>query len=489
MRRWMRELVPPVLFVVLLVFLTGVAVGEDSSSYEYAQTNLLDLHEYRLDNGIPVIIKVNKTNRVFALKTVFTNPAAFTPPGKAGLESIALSMLPKGSAKYSFDEIQRIIHETSSSLSPNYSSFDLASFDLITLGKYFDKLLDVYVDSLTNPAWNSEEFERVIGTFKIRRQNRENDPYSLSVIKLHDQFFAGHPYEADFSGSLSSLESISLEDVKNHYPLMLAPARMIVVGVGDFDAPKLLDVLNSTIGTLESQGPSTPAIPPLKVEGGSRLIKEPFAASEGLAFVRGDFPVVHPSHPDYPALSLACSMLDDLLFEFVRIQHGASYGAQTNLFSFQANYAAITIYKTSVPETVKQYIDDAVAVLLDGKSLAANVSASAAGKGGVGGAAEAPVKEVEIVPIADSIDFYKAQFLSQFYAKQQTNSSIAYQIASSVYYQNSYKDYLFFIDRINAVEPPDIVRAVEESIANNNKMWIVLGPPDLLEKVREEDYR
>ncbi len=170
-----------------------------------------------LDNGIPVVIKRSTTNRILTVKAVLLGHVSLTPVEKAGLEAVTLRMLTRGSARYPYPEFQRVLFEKSSSIAPSYGSFDSTSFDLVTIDSYFDELFAVYADAFLHPAWNAEEFPRVMNDFKVSKQEAENDPWQRTVRLLHEEFFSGHPYAASWDGAGGSLESITLEDVKSHY--------------------------------------------------------------------------------------------------------------------------------------------------------------------------------------------------------------------------------------------------------------------------------
>jgi zinc protease len=399
-----------------------------------------------------------------------------------------LTMLTRGSEKYPYADFQRILFEKSSSISPSYASFDMSSLDLVTIDRYFDDLLPVFADAFLHPAWNAEEFPRVISNMEIARQGAENDPYQRSVIRLNDRFFAGHPYAAGWDGTLESLSSITLTDVKSYYENTVVSGRLFLVAVGNFDRQKLIASLNATFGAMPRKGFTRPAVPAFTGTVKPDLVLEPFDESEGLAYVRGDFAIPGQDSPDYPALQVAFSLLDDLLFEIVRTRHGAAYGASAGLHGFSASYGDITIYRTNAPDKVKGYVDEAIGVLLSGQCLAAKVSSGAEGKSGIGQETDVRGQRGVFVPVADALPFTKSQFLSRFFSGQETNSSIALQIASSVVYHGDYRDYLLVLDRINAVTAEDVARVTRAYLANNPTLWVALADASMLKNVKRESY-
>jgi zinc protease len=454
----------------------------------FAAENLPSFTLASLDNGVPVVIKRSTTNRILTVKAVLLGHVSLTPVEKAGLEAVTLRMLTRGSARYPYPEFQRILFEKSSSIGPSYSSFDATSFDLITVDSYFDELFAVFADAFLHPAWNSEEFPRVMNDFKVAKQEAENDPWQRTVRLLHEEFFFGHPYAAAWEGAGGSLESITLDDVKSYYERTVSSGRLILVAVGNFEPAKLLKSLNATFGAMQRKPFTRPPVPSFAGAVKPDLVVEPYDEAEGTAYVRGDFALPSPDSPEYPAVLVAFSLLDDLLFEIVRTQHGACYSVWSTVHGFTASYGDITVYQTSVPGKVKEYVDEAIAVLLRGQCLSGKVSASAEGKSGIGKEIDVKAQKGVYVPIAEALPFYKRQFITRFYSSQQTNISIASQIASSIVYQGDYRDYLLMMDRIAAVSAKDVVRVARAYLRDNPALWIALGDTHVLKDVKREDF-
>jgi zinc protease len=452
----------------------------------FAKENVGSFSTATLSNGIPVIIKRSSSNRILTLKTVLTGHVSYTPLEKAGLESVMLTMLTRGSERYTYEDVQRLTFETSSEIVPRYGDYDLSSIDLVTIDSYFQRLFPVYADALLHPAWNADEFPRVISDFKIQKQQAETDPFSAAVENLDRRFFQGHPYAASPGGADDSLDHISLDDLKAYYGKAMDAGRMFLVAVGNFDPAVLVPMLNATFGTLPRTAVSRPPVPSFQGAVKPDLMVVPFPRSNGLAYVRGEFAMPGPDSPDYAASLVAFDILNDILFEVVRTRNGAAYGAEANVDGGSASYGDITIYRTTVPGKVKAMVDEAIGVLASGKSLSGTVNVSAAGKGGLGSAAEA--EKSAFVPVSDALPFYKLKFITQFYSGQETNHQIASQIAGSLFYHGDYRHYLLLIDRINAITAEDVVRVARSWLVGNPTLWIALGDPALLKDVNKEDF-
>jgi zinc protease len=450
----------------------------------FARENLQSFTTATLSNGIPVVMKRSTANHILTLQVVLRGHVVFTPPGKAGIEAAMLTLMARGSTRYTYADVQRALFEDSASIDPHYGSFDVTSLDLVTIDTYFDQLFPIFADAFLHPSWSAEEFPRVIRDLELRKQRSENDPYNQTVEHLHETLFAGHPYAASWEGVGTSLDSITLSDVKSYYERSVGSGRLLIVAVGNFDPTALVARLNTSFGAMPRTPYAAPPVPPLSVK--PDLIVVPFAQSPGLAWVRGDFAMPGPESPDFAPSLVAFDLLSDVLFEIVRTRNGASYGASAGLHGFDASYGDITIFKTTMPARVKPLVDQAIDVIASGRSLGGAVSASAAGKSGIGSGEAAAASA--FVPIADALPFYKSQYLTEFYSGQQTNTSIADQIAWSILYRGDYRDYLLILDRIREVTAADVVRVTKKYLVGNPVLWAVLGDPSLVRAVKREDF-
>lgn len=451
---------------VLLLFLScqSTPVSEGSAPPEVSQ------HE--LSNGVPVLIKQNATNRVQSLKVVLKNQSYHSTV--AGIEALTLSLLVRGSENYTFDDIQKAAYDMSSGISVDYQNLDLSSFDLNTLDKYFDEMFEIYADCFLNPGFDEKEYGTLVQDFLQAKQQKMGDAYTRASTVLNKEFFQDHPYSRDFDGNLETLPTITIDDIRAHYESKISADRIFIVAVGNFEQEKLLTQLESTFGTIENKGVSVEqADIPKIVE--SIVILEPFEQSQDLAEVRGNFLVPPPSDPSFPAFTLASAMMKDILFDIVRTRNSASYSTWVTIFSYESNYGNISAYRTNTPGTVKQMLDDSLAVLAAGYAFPIEAKTDAEGF-------------TIFVPIDESMEAYQNQFLTEFYSEQQTNLSVADSISNSYFLHGDPSNYLKFGEKIMAVTPEDIVEVTQRYMIDAPKKWIVLGSQEMLDNVVEDVY-
>ena len=451
------------LLAATLLFTSCASAPAARDGDDFASRQLQTIEQYTLDNGVPVIIKKNPANRVYSLKLAYAGGVRMITPAEAGIEGVTLALMSRGSESYDFNTIMGMAYTMSSGISSGASGYDYASFDLNTIDKYWDTMFAVYADCIMNPAFDETEFEQLKSEILIGLQDEAQDPYSVAVDHINSVFFAGHPYEADFGGTIESISNLTLDQVRRYHAEKLGADRMVVVAVGNFDSDQLLADLNATIGTIGKTGVKPADLPPVPAK--TDLILLPFEQSEGIAYVRANYSIVDVTEPDFVVLQLAYSMLNELLFDIVRTEHGACYSVWSNAHGFDSTYGSLVVYKTDQPESVKLWVDEAIALMASGKSK--NITGS----------------EGDIAAIADTLEAYKAKYINGFFSQQQTNAQMAAQLASSHIYFGDHTEYLRLIEKINAITPDDIVRAMNSYVVGAPMTWIVVGPTPMLETV------
>ncbi len=451
-----------------------------ATTNSFMKANRPSISEYTLDNGIKLIVKKQNTNRIFTMKVAYEGGLAVVPEGKDGIESITLSAMLRGSKKYSFEDIKKISFENSSEMAAS-AGIDYSTLNLSTIDKYWDTMLDVFTDAITNPVFDEKQLQIVkLGILKSISE-RNSDPMAVTTDKLHEHTFKGHPYARSLDGTEKIVKAITVDDVKKWYSEKLMADRMMIVAVGNFDNKKLLAQLNETLGKLPTKNMEVPKVAKLSIP--QACYTEEFPASKGIAYIRGDYEIPELNSPDFTTLQFAYSIFNELLFEVVRTQNAACYSVGAGPKGFKASYGAVTIFKTDKPTLAKTSIDEAISILASGKTINLKSQGIKTNEGRV-----TESKGPKYAPIAETIEAYKAKFINSFYGAQVTNSAIASQIISSeVYFGNPY-EYLKFIDGVNNIKAEDVVRVANTYLANGKISWMIVGDKSILSKVEKDKF-
>jgi zinc protease len=441
---------------------------------DFAGRTAAGIATFSLTNGMPVAVRHIPDNRVVSINVVLRGGAAMTSPAQAGIEGIMLNTMMRASSRYSYEEMAGKLDETSSSMSCGVF-FDYAVCTLHTLDRYVAELMPLFGAALTAPLFSGTDFDFIRTESLLSLQAVNQNPWRKTAQLLNDDFFAGHPYAARLEGTEASLAALTVADVRRFHESTFSANRLLVVAVGNIAADDLKDTLEAQFGAIPDRAVPVLTEPaPFSSDGPAKLIKAPFAASRGVAYIRGDFAAPAVSDPDYPALLLAARMLNDLLFNVVRDQHGAAYSVAIGVRSFKANYGSISVFKTSAPHKVKEYVNAAVRALAAGQVMSIAPSPE-----------DGPMPRQ---PLATALDTYKAMHINSTYRDVATTDDAAALMIHSAIHREDPRAWLLDMDRVRAVTAEDVQRAVQKWLLNGRFTWLVLGSDDVIAPVREDDF-
>jgi zinc protease len=203
---------------------------------------------------------------------------------------------------------------------------------------HVDNLADYYKllrGRLLTPGWREDDFRRVkddaINAIKVGL--RGNNDEELGKEVLYETIYQGTPYGHFNGGTVSSLEKISLDDVKAFYKSQYSQSQLII-GIAGGYSPEFLASMKKDFETLPaaaSPEPNVTAIPaPLPVEKSRIVIVDKDTRS--VAFSIG-YPILATrTRPEYAALLLVSSYLGQhrmssgVLYNRMREKRGLNYG-------------------------------------------------------------------------------------------------------------------------------------------------------------------
>jgi len=464
-----------VVLVSLFLAAGQVAVfAQVSSEPAFVRDNLPSFSSFTLSNGIPIYVKFNKANRVRNISLVLRGGSLVTEPRQAGWEKIALATMSRASASYPYDTVSNLLDATSSSISSGVQ-FEYATFSLNVLDKYFDRLLPVWGDMIIHPAFAKTDFDQAKSEAELAIQAKEQDPWSMTGKLINEKFFAGHPYAISPDGTEATVSGATTDDMKQWYDDHVSANRIFVVAVGDFTDVNLKASLEATIGKLPNLALGAVPSAPLFGRGApGRLFSEGNDQSKGTVYLRGDFAAPAPGAPDYMAANLAMKLFSDLLFTVVRDQYGAVYTPSAAIRSFGANYGSIAMYKTSVTDKIKTYIDDTVSIFASGRCVSVDPTR--------------PGEEAKFMKIEDALDTYKRIFTNEYFDSVRTNAALAAFMIRSVITMGDPSNWIFDVVRIASVTSEDVRTAFSTYILNGSFIWMAVGDPTLIARLPTDEF-
>ncbi len=268
---------------------------------------------------------------IVSFRLVFRTGAASDPAGKPGTAWLTASMLSRGGTReYTYKQMVDAMFPLAASISAQVDK------EMITIsGETHVDNLDAYYKLLStailDPGWREDDLTRLRDDTVnfLRISLRGNNDEELAKEVLYNEIYSGHPYGFHNAGTVSSIQALTIADLKKFYRENFTQANLIL-GIAGGYPQGFVERVRKDFEKLP-EGPATklklPAPKPIAETQVTMIEKQ----TRSVAYSIG-FPIdVKRGHPDYPALLLAQSYLGQhrsggRLYERLRQSRGLNYG-------------------------------------------------------------------------------------------------------------------------------------------------------------------
>lgn len=396
-------------------------------------------------NGLKVLVKRRATVPTVAAGLFIRGGARNVTDKTAGIENLMLTSAIEAGKKYPRQTVRRELARTGSAIGASAGN-DYSVVTLASTRENFNQTWDIFADVLMNPAFDPADVARVRDQILtgIRAQDITPDA-ALNALEQR-VIYARHPYGNDVTGTAETLAGFTPQQLRDYQKQVMQTSQLLLVVVGDVDPDQMKARVAASFGTLPRGNFKETPMPSIEFSKPSLDI---VPRTIGTNYVQGDFNAPSLGSPDYYAMRVAMTILQELVFQEVRVRRQLSYAPNAELGSSAANTA--NIYVTAVDA------NQAVKVMLDQIDLL-------------------KTRNID----EDRIQGMTGQFLTTYYLKQQTNAAQAGDLARYELIGGGWRNSFQFLNRVNAVTAPDI-RTVANKYMKNIR-FIVIGNPNAIDR-------
>jgi zinc protease len=191
-----------------------------------ASFNLINPEVTDLPNGIQVFFVPGGSQEVMKIEFIFE--AGRWYENKIAAAYFTSHLLPKGTKQKSSFDVARIFDQYGAHLEIS-PGLDFVSVSLYTLNKNFVPVLQLLMEVLSEPAFPKKEFDQTKAIFiQNLKVNNEKTSYVASQAFRKNLFGQKHPYGTEVDEK--HVESLSVDDFKNHFETLLHSAKVFVSG-------------------------------------------------------------------------------------------------------------------------------------------------------------------------------------------------------------------------------------------------------------------
>jgi zinc protease len=277
------------------------------------------------------VVALPTTSPLIAFRIVFTAGSAADPLSKPGLAYLTASMLSDGSTKtLTYRQIEDALFPMASSFDSQVDK-EMSTFVGETHADNLEAYYKLIRGMLLDPGWREDDFKRVkedaINGIKSGLRNNDEE---LAKEVLYSEIYQDMSYSRYSMGTVTSLEAITLDDVKQFYASRYVQANLIL-GISGSYKPDFLERMKKDFRQLRLTAGFQPRRKePAVIETNRAIIVEKDTRSVAMSI---GFPIsCSRQNPDYAALLLASSYLGQhrmsgsVLYDEMREKRGLNYG-------------------------------------------------------------------------------------------------------------------------------------------------------------------
>lgn len=431
-------------FLFLIFLSLAVAGYAQSGKTDTTAAQISSVSEFEV-NGLKVLLKRRVSAPTVAVGLFIRGGSRNYDDKSSGIENLMLNAAIDSGKKFSRDAVRRELSRTGSGITAAAGS-DYSAVSLVSTKQNFGNVWDIFADVMMNPAFIPADVDRIRQQIISGLREAEINPDS-ALDALQDRvIYAGHPYARDPSGTISTIGSFTVDQVRAYHQSVMQTSQLLLVVAGDLEENDLKARIAATFGKLPRGAYKGEPLAPLDF---SKPTLDIAPRNLQTNYVQGVFSAPPLTSPDYYAMRVATSILGERVFEEVRKQRQLSYSPDASLNTSAANTGFI--YVTAVDA------NQAVSVMLDIiKNLKTN-----------------PVDE-------DQIEGMAGQFLTNYYLKQETNAAQAGDLARYELIGGGWRNSFEFLNRMREVKPKDV-----QAVANKymkNLRFVVIGNPQAINR-------
>ena len=307
----------------------------------------------KLSNGIKLYGIENNELPLVQFSMRIDGGQSLDAENKAGTSLMLGAMLKEGTKSKTPAEFEEAIDLLGSSISV---STDLEGLYVSgnTLAKNFDKTIALLTEMLTEPRWDEQAFGLVKSRRLTQIEQRKTNAQSVAFDALEKQLYGNnHPASIPIGGTESSVQSITMDDIKGYFKQNISPIVSHLHIAGNITQDNANRSLQMLANKWNGNKVKIPKIAIAKIPSKSKVFFIDIPDSKQSAISVGTLTVPGGS-PELFKLSVVNNRLgggmEARLMRTLRLEKGYTYGAGSFLRenTFQTPFYAYSQVRSNV---------------------------------------------------------------------------------------------------------------------------------------------
>lgn len=284
-----------------------------------------------LDNGLTVVLKEMHHAPVTTFMIWYRVGSRNERPGITGISHWVEHMMFKGTPRFPGELLDRMISREGGSWNA-FTWLDFTAYYETMPSNRIDIGMQLEADRMVHTNMEEEEVESERTVILSERAMYENDPRFLLNEELSAAAFRVHPYHHEVIGDMIDLQTMTRDDLFNHYRRYYAPNNAIAVVVGDFETAAMLGRIEELFGTIPASEPAVPIRRDEPPQNGERRVT--VNGPGDTTYITYAYRAPNATHPDY--------------YPFVLLNAAFAGGSSLGMFAGGGSNRSSRLYKALV---------------------------------------------------------------------------------------------------------------------------------------------
>jgi len=269
---------------------------------------------------------------MIAIDFAFVGGAAQDAPGEGGTASLVASLLDEGAGDLDAKTFHARLERKAIELGFQ-AERDTLRGTLRTLTENKDEAFEYLRLAVTQPRFDQSDVEVIRAQMLSMLRRATTSPTDIANLRWWQVAFADHPYGRPVNGTLESVPTVTIADLKDYTHRVLARENLKVAVVGDIDAETVKVMLDRVFGGLPAQ-PELKPVANVSPQGLGRRIVVKVDVPQAVVAFGG--PGIARKDPDFMAAYIVNHILgggafSSRLYQEVREKRGLAYSVYDSL--------------------------------------------------------------------------------------------------------------------------------------------------------------
>jgi predicted Zn-dependent peptidase len=206
----------------------------------------LKFHSHRLSNGLQILAEENPDSHSFAAGLFVRTGSRDETPQLAGVSHFLEHMMFKGSAQYTWEDVNRIFDEMGARYNA-YTTQEMTAYYANVLPEFTSKTIE-HLSHLLRPAIRQTDFVTEKKVILEEIAMYLDDPGHRVYEALMEAHFGTHPLSRSVLGTAQTVQALQRDQMADYFQHHYGPGNMVLSATGRLDFTNIVELANRFCG-------------------------------------------------------------------------------------------------------------------------------------------------------------------------------------------------------------------------------------------------